>query len=156
MTGEPAVAPREFVPDPARPRVLLLGEGAGIAPVVELAGTLRYLASEGFRPLVLLGAEERFPFRPRPSRILVPGMPEGVIAAAPLLEEWGIASRLASRAGLPGCHEGTAVDLAESWLRALPPEMLREVAIFARGPDGIRGAAAGLAREWALPYAGSG
>src|ERR1700722_18226857 len=58
------------------------------------------------RPLVLLGSDTSFPFRPRPSVIIVPGIPTGVIACMPLLEEWGIASRLASTLDLPGCFEG--------------------------------------------------
>ena len=53
-----------------------------------------------WKPLVLMGSEIPFPFHARPSQIMVAGIPAGAIACMPLLDEWGIASRLASRAGL--------------------------------------------------------
>jgi dihydroorotate dehydrogenase electron transfer subunit len=31
-----------------------------------------------------------FPFDPQPSQIIVDGLPDGVIAAMPLLDDWGI------------------------------------------------------------------
>jgi dihydroorotate dehydrogenase electron transfer subunit len=80
---------------------------------------LQYGDGEASRLIVLFGADDTFPFRPRPSTILVPGMPAGVIASIPALEEVGIASRLASTAGLPGCYDGTVTELAELWLRAV-------------------------------------
>ena len=43
-------------------------------------------------------------------------LPDGVIAAMPLMEDWGIASRLASLQGYPGCFEGYVTDLARAWL----------------------------------------
>jgi dihydroorotate dehydrogenase electron transfer subunit len=78
---------------------VLIGTGAGYSPLVRAA--LQHPA-DASRLLVLFGADDSFPFRPRPSTILVPGMPAGVIASIPPLEEVGIASRLASTAGLPG------------------------------------------------------
>ena len=60
-----------------------------------------------------MGSEIPFPFRARPSTLLVPGMPAGVIACMPLLEDWGVPSRLASLAGFPGCYEGYVTALAE-------------------------------------------
>jgi dihydroorotate dehydrogenase electron transfer subunit len=66
--------------------------------------------------LVLLGADTTFSFKPRPSTILVPCIPAGVIACVPQLDEFGIASRLASPLGLPGCHDGSVIELAELWL----------------------------------------
>ena len=62
-----------FTPSPSRPRALLLGGGVGIPPMVFLAETLRDRADEGFRPLAILGSELPFPFRARPSTIVVPG-----------------------------------------------------------------------------------
>ena len=50
-----------------------------------------------WKPLVLMGSEIPFPFKTRPSTILVPGIPAGSIAAMPLLDGWGVPSRLASR-----------------------------------------------------------
>lgn len=68
-----------------------------------------------FRPLIFLGASANFPFKPRPSQILVNDLPAGIIAAVPLLEDWGIASRLASPLGLPGCYEGSVQELLTEW-----------------------------------------
>jgi hypothetical protein len=106
---------------------LLIATSAGYDEIVRAA-----MALSTARALVLFGAET-FAFRPRPSTILVPHMPAGVIACVPALEEFGIASRLASTSGLPGCFDGTVTELAEQWLRALEPEALREVQITARG-----------------------
>jgi dihydroorotate dehydrogenase electron transfer subunit len=140
-----------FRPDPARPRALLLGGGVGIPPMVFLAEVLRERAAEGFRPLAILGSELPFPFRARPSTILVPGMPDGVIACMPLLDDWGVPSRLTSRAGFPGCHDGYVTDLARLWLRQLDAAALAQVEIFTCGPTPMLQAVAALAREFGLP-----
>jgi dihydroorotate dehydrogenase electron transfer subunit len=101
--------------------------------------------------LVLLGSDDPFPFRPRPSVIIVPGIPTGVIACMPLLEEWGIASRLASSMDLPGCFEGSVIALADAWLASLRPEELAEVELLVRGPPEVLEAAATLARRYGVP-----
>ena len=98
-----------------------------------------------------MGSDTPFPFRPRPSVIIVPGIPTGVIACMPLLEEWGIASRLASTADLPGCFEGTVTALADAWLSSLSSSELAEVEIFARGPTPMLEATANLARHYDVP-----
>jgi dihydroorotate dehydrogenase electron transfer subunit len=132
-----------------RPRALLLGGGVGMPPMIFLAEALR--RDPVAEPFVLLGSEVPFPFQPTPSRILVPGVPEGVIAAMPLLEDWGVPSRLTSGAGLPGCHGGYVTDLARLWLEALPPEERDRVQIYACGPHPMLAASAALAREYHLP-----
>src|SRR4030088_3248031 len=90
-----------FVPHPERPRTLLLGGGVGIPPMVFLAERLREAGGGAWKALVLMGSEVPFPFRTRPSRLIVPGIPPGAIACMPLLEEWVVPCRLASRADLP-------------------------------------------------------
>ncbi|MFM1885862.1 MAG: hypothetical protein RL026_1019 [Pseudomonadota bacterium] len=137
-----------FRPDPRRPLALLVGGGVGIPPVVFLAESLRDRCEEGFRPLAILGSEIPFPFQTRPSRLLVPGMPDGVIASMPLLEGWGIPSRLTSKAGFPGCHDGYVTDLARAWLDTLSMAARTEVEIFACGPTPMLKAVAALAREY--------
>ena len=67
-----------FVPHRERPRTLLVGGGVGIPPMVFLAERLREDTATPWKPLVLMGSEIPFPFRARPSTILVPGMPDGV------------------------------------------------------------------------------
>lgn len=140
---------RPFELHPERTRPLLLGGGVGIPPMVFLADRLR--RHPGWKPVVVMGSEVPFPFRSRPSRIVVPGMPEGVIAAMPLLEDWGVASRLASLQGYPGCFEGYVTELARCWLEALAPEQRAEVEIFACGPHPMLEACARLARDYELP-----
>ncbi len=142
---------RGFEPRPHRPRVLALGGGVGIPPMIFLAERLHEQRNMGWKPLVLMGSEIPFPFQPRPSRIVVPGVAPHVIASMPLLDEWGIASRLASRSGFPGCHDGFVTDLARGWLAALDAEQHAEVEIFACGPTPMLAAVARLAREFGLP-----
>src|SRR5690349_19864451 len=124
---------------------LLIATGAGYDEIVRAAMSL----STATTALVLFGAET-FAFRPRPSTILVPHMPAGVIACAPALEEFGIASRLASTAGLPGCFDGTVTELAEQWLSAIEPETRREVQITARGDDELLSVVEQLASRFKL------
>ena len=140
-----------FVPHRERPRTLLVGGGVGIPPMVFLAERLREDAAAPWKPLVLMGSEIPFPFRARPSTILVPGMPEGVIACMPLLDEWGIPSRLTSLAGYAGCHEGYVTELAATWLASLDRAALGEVEMFACGPTPMLKAAAAVARRFAIP-----
>lgn len=148
-----------FVPHPERPRTLLVGGGVGIPPMVFLSEALRERnaarndtrGDAQWKPLVLMGSEVPFPFRARPSTILVPGVPEGAIACMPMLDEWGIPSRLASLAGYPGCFEGYVTDLAAAWLSSLDRAALNEVEMFACGPTVMLKAAAAVARRFNIP-----
>jgi hypothetical protein len=158
----------------------LIGEGAGIGPTLFLAEQMRAplsatathnasavpnahtaarapaahtaVAPSPWNLLVLLGSETHFPFRPRPSVIVVPGIPAGIIACMPLLEGWGIASRLASTLDLPGCFEGTVAELADTWLSSLGQTDLAKVEIFSRGPTPMLEAIEALARRHGVPY----
>ncbi len=140
-----------FVPHPQRPRTLLVGGGVGIPPMVFFAEVLRERSNADWKPLVLMGSEVPFPFRARPSTILVPGMPEGAIACMPLLDEWGVPSRLASLAGYPGCFDGYVTDLAAAWLGSLDRNALAEVEMFACGPTVMLKAAAAVAKRFDIP-----
>jgi dihydroorotate dehydrogenase electron transfer subunit len=140
-----------FVPHPDRTRTVLVGDGEGIGPMITLAEELHEHAEDHWQPLVLLSSDETFPFRPRPSTILVPGMPDGVIACAPMMDDAGIPSRLASHTGYPGCHDGDIVELATLWLRSQPPEVLEEVEILACGPTPMLKELAALARRYDVP-----
>jgi dihydroorotate dehydrogenase electron transfer subunit len=140
-----------FTPHAERPRALLIGGGVGIPPMVFLADELRGRGAEGFRPFAILGSEIPFPFRARPSTIVVPGMPDGVIGCMPLLDEWGVPSRLTSRAGYPGCHDGYVTDLARLWLAQLDANTRNEVEIFSCGPTPMLRAVAQLARDFSVP-----
>ncbi|MGE3320293.1 MAG: hypothetical protein AB7I18_13455 [Candidatus Berkiella sp.] len=71
-----------------------------------------------FQGLLLLGTTSHFPFKPCPSRLLIPGIPPDVIAALPLFEDWQVPHRLASLKEQPGCFYGTTETLAQKWLAA--------------------------------------
>jgi dihydroorotate dehydrogenase electron transfer subunit len=134
-----------------RPRPLLIGGGVGIPPMIFLAEHIR-TGMGSAAPFVIMGSEAPFPFTAQPSRIMVPGLPEGVIAAMPLLEDWGIASRLASLQGYQGCHEGYVTDLARCWLDSLPSaQRARDVEVFACGPTPMLKAVRQLAEDYELP-----
>jgi dihydroorotate dehydrogenase electron transfer subunit len=140
-----------FQAHPTRPRTLLVGGGVGIPPMVFLAETLAADRAGGWQPLVLMGSEVPFPFRARPSTILVPGVPDGAIACMPLLDGWGVPSRLATLAGYAGCYHGYVTQLAAEWLRSVSPETLAEVEVFACGPTPMLEACAGVARDFGVP-----
>ena len=138
-----------FLAHPERPRALLIGGGVGMPPMVFLAE--RLVAAGGYRPLVLLGSEVPFPFRARPSTLLVPGIPAGVIASMPLLEGWGVPCRLASLAGFAGCHAGYVTELAAEWLGTLDAAARAEVEVFACGPTPMLAAVARVAQRFEVP-----
>ncbi len=140
-----------FRPSPARPRTLLVGGGVGIPPMVFLAESLKGRRDAPWQPLVLMGSEIPFPFRTRPSTILLPGMPDGVIACMPLLDDWGVPSRLATLADFPGCFDGYVTDLAATWLASLDAQALSEVEMFACGPTPMLQATARVARRFGVP-----
>ena len=140
-----------FVVHPERPRVLAIGGGVGIPPMIFLAEQLRPGAGSAWKPLVMMGSEIPFPFRTRPSTIMIPGMPAAVIAGMPLLETWGVPSRLATLSGFAGCFDGFVTELARTWLQALPSAALAETQLCACGPTPMLAATARLAREFHLP-----
>jgi dihydroorotate dehydrogenase electron transfer subunit len=142
---------RGFVPSPARPKTLLVGGGVGIPPMVFLAESLKARGDVQWAPLVLMGSEIPFPFRARPSTIMARGMPAEAIACMPLLDDWGVPSRLATLAGYPGCFHGYVTDLAATWLSSLDGDALAQVEMFACGPTPMLQSAANVARRFGVP-----
>lgn len=138
-----------FTVDPARPRLLALGGGVGIPPMIFLAERVR--TDDRLRPLVLMGSEVPFPFELVESRLEVPGVGEPATHAVALLEQWGVPSRLASNADLDGAHRGFITDLARDALAALDDGERAQVQFFVCGPTPMLKAAAKLARELDLP-----
>ncbi|WP_018993251.1 MULTISPECIES: dihydroorotate dehydrogenase electron transfer subunit [unclassified Thioalkalivibrio] len=136
--------------NPDRPLRLLLGGGVGIPPMIFLADHLRRQGEAG-QTRAILGSEVPFPFRAKPSEILWPGLPDGAIATLPLLEDWGVACRLTSKAGIPGAHDGFVTDLARAWLKTLSPVERDQVELYACGPHPMLEACAELAAEFGLP-----
>jgi dihydroorotate dehydrogenase electron transfer subunit len=134
---------------PERSRPLLIGGGVGMPPMIFIAQSIK--DNKRYTPFAILGSEVPFPFPATPSRMILPGMPDGVIAAMPLLEDWGIPSRLASLQGYAGTHQGYVTDLARHWLDALDSGARGQVEIFSCGPHPMLEAVAQLAKEYELP-----
>ena len=129
-------------------RPLLIGGGVGMPPMIFIADSLRDGDQD---PFVILGSEVPFPFQSKPSQMMLPGIPDGVIGCMPLLEDWGIPSRLASLQGYAGCFEGYVTELAQHWLDGLSEEQRNEVGIYACGPHPMLEAVVNLARKNNLP-----
>ena len=142
---------RGFTVHPARPRMLLIGGGVGMPPMVFLAESLAAMRGADCKPLVLMGSELPFPFELARSQIAVPGIPTGATASMPLLEELGVACRLASLSGFDGCHRGYVTELADAWIASLAPAECAEVELFACGPEPMLRAAAAIAKRYQLP-----
>jgi dihydroorotate dehydrogenase electron transfer subunit len=140
---------RGFTVDAKRPRLLALGGGVGIPPMIFLADQVH--GDRRFRPLVLMGSEVPFPFELVESRAPVPGASKQATHAVALLEQWGVPSRLASNIGLAGAHRGYITDLARDALQAMTDSERAEVEVFACGPTPMLKAVAKLARDFDLP-----
>ena len=139
-----------FTPHPLRSRAVLIGGGVGIPPLVFLAEHLTARRDASWRALAFMGSEIPFPFTAAAARTGLAGIDAEVSSCMPLLNEWGVASRLASRAGFTGCFNGFVTELADAWLRTLSPEELAEVEIFACGPTAMLAATAQLARRHSI------
>ena len=138
-----------FTVDPKRPRLLALGGGVGIPPMIFLAEQVR--ADRRLRPLVLMGSEVPFPFELVESKLAVAGVGKTATHAVALLEQWGVPSRLASNAGLTGAHRGYITDLARDALEAMTEAERAYAQVFACGPTPMLKAVAKLARDFELP-----
>lgn len=136
-----------FRPDPARPQAVLLGGGVGIPPLVFLATRLPPAPAA----VAFLGSESPFPFDTATGRLPLPGTPATASACMPQLEALGIASRLASKAGLPGSYPGYVTDLARGWLATRGAEELAAITVYACGPTPMLRAVKELAAGFGLP-----
>lgn len=140
--GEP------FRADPERPNALLIGGGVGIPPMVFLADALR---AGPWKPLAILGSEIPFPFEFAESALPTPWLDERVNSAMPLLEGWGVPSRLTSLSAFEGCYRGYVTDLADKWLGSIDADERGKTEVFACGPTPMLKAVAALADRYELP-----
>jgi dihydroorotate dehydrogenase electron transfer subunit len=134
----------------ARPNSLLIGGGVGIPPMVFLADRLRQQPDD-WNPVAILGSEIPFPFDLVPSRLESPWLDADIKSSMPLLESWGVLTRLATLAGFPGCYNGYVTDLADQWLQSLERQELKKTEVFACGPTPMLKAVAALAARYDLP-----
>ncbi|MDH4108560.1 MAG: dihydroorotate dehydrogenase electron transfer subunit [Gammaproteobacteria bacterium] len=139
-----------FRPDAKRPRTLLIGGGVGIPPMIFLAETLLNDAGN-WQPLAIMGSELPFPFELRRSAIAAGWIDADVDRNLGLLEDWGVAGRLASLTGFPGTYRGYVTGLAERYLASLDDSALAEVEVFSCGPTPMLKAVAALAARFGLP-----
>ena len=128
---------------------LLLGGGVGIPPILFFAEKLK--KTQRVTPLVIMGSEITFPFKIQPSKIIVEGLPDDVIAGMALLDDLNIPSRLTSKQNYAGCYPGYAHELAALWLKSLSAHKRADVEIFACGPAPMLKASAELSRVFNLP-----
>jgi len=138
-----------FTPSPERPNSLLIGGGVGIPPMVFLADTLRNDERQ-WNPLAILGSELPFPFALQESSLPTPWLDADINSAMPLLESWGVPSRLTSLSDFSGCMRGYVTDMAEQWLASLSNDAREATEIFACGPTPMLEAVADLASRYDL------
>lgn len=125
---------------------LLIGGGVGMPPMISIA---QQIQNTDYDPFVILGSEVPFPFTPELSAM---GRPcKKASHTMPLLEEWGIACRLASLQNYEGVFQGYVTDLARVYLDQLSAEELSQVEIYSCGPHPMLEAVAKLAEEYNLP-----
>ncbi len=127
-----------------KPHAILIGGGVGIPPMIYLAEHLR---SFDVQTIVFMGSEIPFPFKAQPSKVLLNGLPQDVIAAMPLLEDWGIPSRLATTSGYAGCFDGFVTELADHWISEQKEIPAEDIEIFACGPTPMLKAVVNLAEK---------
>jgi dihydroorotate dehydrogenase electron transfer subunit len=129
---------------------LLIGGGVGIPPMIFLAEHIKN-TTKNLSPLILMGSEIPFPFKIQPSKIMLKEIPADVIASMPLLDDWGIPSRLTSLNDYAGCFNGYVTELANIWLEKLDDDQRQEVEIFSCGPTPMLKAVSELANKYDLP-----
>ena len=110
---------------------LLIGEEAGIAPLVFLAEEIK--KTTGQKPVIFFSSNNVFPFKYSPSRNIIKDFIPEVTASIDFLELMGFVSRLASKKYLPGCYNGYVYELAEEWLKSLALKKTKEIYIYACG-----------------------
>ncbi len=130
--------------DESKPRVLLIGGGVGIPPMVFVADALRQ-DDRVWQPLAILGSEIPFPFDRVQSQLDFPGVDDSVGSTMPLLESWQVPTRLTSMADFEGCYKGFVTDLAEQVLATMSDDEKAETMIYTCGPTPMLKAVAAMA-----------
>ena len=127
-------------------RPLLIGGGVGMPPMISIAQVTQ---DTDYQPFAILGSEVPFPFDEKPADN---GQDYGgATHTMPLLEDWGIETRLASLQNYEGVYQGYVTDLAKVYLDGLSTEELAEVEVYSCGPHPMLEAVANLAKAYDLP-----
>ncbi|MGB1702539.1 MAG: dihydroorotate dehydrogenase electron transfer subunit, partial [Cycloclasticus sp.] len=141
---------RPFELDTSKPKALLLGGGVGIPPMICLSEHIKENLPD-MNPVVFMGSEVPFPFDRKASEIDIDGIDSSVSDGLPLLEGWGIPTRLASLQGYTGVYQGYITELARDWLTTLNQKERQQVSLYACGPTPMLKAVATLAKEFNIP-----
>jgi len=129
-------------------RIVLIADEAGIESLITVAQALHHAQ----RTPLVFAESNSFTQRLRPSTILVPGMPAGVIATFTFLDQQGIPARLCCPLDLPGCYDGSVTDLARAWLNTLDSAVRSNTVLFVCGTTRVQELAAQLAHEMGIEY----
>ncbi len=133
-----------------KPRPLLIGGGVGIPPMVFLAESIKDDSNNNWQTFCIMGSEIPFPFEVIQSKLPANGLEDNINGSHPLLEAWGIPTRLASWQGYEKCHKGFVTDVADMYLSQLSVGELQEIEIFSCGPTPMLKAVAALAKKYAV------
>ena len=126
-------------------RAVLLADDTAVDAIILLAEALHH--EQHRTPLVFVESSIGFTQRMRPSTMVVPGMPDGVIATFSILDQQGIPARLCSALDLPGCHDGSVLDLARAWLATLNAPLREDTTLLVSGSVALQEQASLLASE---------
>ncbi len=129
-------------------RILALGGGVGIPPMIFAAQELR--ARSDIALTVYMGSEIPFPFELADSEREVPGVDASGKSTVALLDSWEIPCVLTSHAGLAGSHAGFVTDLAAQTLAQFGRDELAQTLLLACGPEPMLAAAARLANKYSV------
>ncbi len=129
-------------------RVLALGGGVGIPPMIFASQVLRDRSDISLT--VYMGSEIPFPFELTVATLETPGIDSTGKSTFALLDEWRIPCVLTSRSGLRGSHDGFVTELAARTLALLDARERSQTLLLACGPEPMLEAAARLAREYAV------
>lgn len=100
--------------EPGQP-VLVTAGVTQLGAFIFAARALRKLCNAK-HSLFVLYSENTFPFQPVPSKFVVSAVPSHVIAGMPMLEDWGLPTRLVSDAFVPGAFDGSVDELLSYYL----------------------------------------
>jgi dihydroorotate dehydrogenase electron transfer subunit len=128
---------------------VLIGGGVGIPPVLFLAEYLKNL-NQGLAPVAFFGSELPFPFTSVKSSITIDGIKNNCNASIADMENKDIPCRLASLNDFEGCYTGYVTELAEHWIRTLDQKELKQIVIYACGPEPMLKAAANLGATYQI------
>ena len=109
--------------------ILVVAGVAQLGAFIFAARAMRKLCNAQ-RSLFVLHSENEFPFKPVPSRFIVPSVPSHVIAAMPMLEDWGLPTRLVSDGLVPGVFDGSVDQFCAYYLNRIGDDKTSELCLL--------------------------